>query len=93
MHFCAIHLDDAPRSPEAEEVYVVVPGGSKTAMAVPLDALAQFLPLLERAVGSASRPRCPACAVEIPKLALCPARHANGPILGKPGPRPHDAAV
>jgi hypothetical protein len=82
MHFCAIHLDDAPRSPRAEEVYVVVPGGSKTAMAVPLDALAQFLPLLERAVGGPSRPRCPACAAEIPKLALCPPTHCKPVDLG-----------
>jgi hypothetical protein len=66
MHFCAIHLDDVPSAPDAEEVYVVVPGGSKTAMALPLDALPQFLPLLERAVGGPSRPRCPACGAEIP---------------------------
>ena len=77
MHFCAIHLDDAPRSPDPEEVYVVVPGGSKTAMAVPLDALAQFLLMLERAVGGTSRPRCPTCAAEIPKLDLCPAKHCK----------------
>lgn len=77
MHFCAIHLDDAPAAPAAEEVYVVVPGGSKTAMALPLDTLAQFLPLLERAVGGPSRPRCPTCAAEIPKLALCPATHSK----------------
>jgi hypothetical protein len=77
MHFCAIHLDDAPSAPDAEEVYVVVPGGSKTAMAVPLDALAQFLPLLERAVGGPARPRCPTCAAEIPQLALCPAAYCK----------------
>jgi hypothetical protein len=77
MHFCAIHLDDAPSAPDAEEVYVVVPGGSKTAMAVPLDALEQFLPLLERAVGGAGRPRCPTCAAEIPQLALCAAAYCK----------------
>ncbi len=51
MHFCAIHLDDASWPPEEEQVYVVVPGGGakKTAIAVPLDALPQFLPLLEQA--------------------------------------------
>jgi hypothetical protein len=77
MHFCAIHLDDAPSAPATEEVYLVVPGGSKTALALPLDVLAQFLPVLERAVGGPSRPRCPACAAEVPKLALCPAKHCE----------------
>jgi hypothetical protein len=69
MHFCAIHLDDlgAPDGGE-EEVYVVVPGDAKTALAVPLDALAQFLPLLEQAVGGDAWPRCPACGAAIPRL-------------------------
>jgi hypothetical protein len=77
MHFCAIHLDEASWPPDEEEVYVVVPGGSKTAMVVPLDALAQFLPLLEQAVGGPSPPTCPACAAKIPKLDVCPAAHCD----------------
>jgi hypothetical protein len=83
MHFCAIHLDDdeAPLG-EPEEVYVVVPGTAKTAMAVPLDALPAFLPVLERAVGTESVPQCPVCAAEIPKLRVCPETHCEP---GDPG--------
>jgi len=69
MHFCAIHLDDhgAPDG-GGEDVYVVLPGAAKTALAVPLDALAQVLALLEQAVGSDAWPRCPACGAAIPRL-------------------------
>ncbi len=70
MHFCLVHLDDACGA-AGEEVYVVVPG-SKTAMAVPLDALPEFLPLLERAVGGKYPPECQSCAAAIPKLAVSP---------------------
>ena len=58
MVFCVIHLDDAPCRDADEEVYVIVPDGSKTAIAVPLDALPRFLPLLQRAFG-----RCAAARV------------------------------
>ena len=69
MHFCAIHLDeDGPPCDGEEEVYVVVPGTTKTALAVPLDALSQFLVVLEQAVGGDSRPQCPNCGAAIPKL-------------------------
>jgi hypothetical protein len=83
MHFCAIHLDDegAPLG-EREEVHIVVPGAAKTAMAVPLDALPAFLPVLESAVGTASVLRCPLCDAEIPKLRVCPETHWEG---GDPG--------
>ncbi len=74
MHFCALHLDDASWPPEEEQVYIVVPGGAKkTAIAVPLDALPQFLPLLEQAVGGPSPPTCAVCGAKIPKLRVCPA--------------------
>ncbi|MGH2942095.1 MAG: hypothetical protein ACRDLN_04900 [Solirubrobacteraceae bacterium] len=75
MHFCAVHLDDACRPPDDEEVYVVVPGTTRTAIAVPLDALPHFLPLLEQAVGNDARPACPACAAEIPRLRTSTDRH------------------
>lgn len=69
MVFCALHLDPEDLPPGQEEVYLVMPGGAKTALAVPLDGVPEFLPLLERAIGSASLPRCPACGAEIPRLA------------------------
>jgi hypothetical protein len=76
MHFCAIHLDDAPWPPAEEQVYVVVPGGSrKTAVVVSLDALPRVLPLLEDAVGGTSRPTCSKCAAKIPKLRMSPEAH------------------
>ncbi len=83
MHFCVLHLEDrcGPCCGE-EEVYVVAPGGSKTAIAVPLDALPAFLPLLESAIGGAEHPRCPACEAPIPKLPVCPETHSEG---GDPG--------
>lgn len=69
MHFCAIHLDEDGPAGCGEEVFVVVPGAAKTAIAVPLDGL----PLLEQAVGSESHPLCPACGSEIPRLRrVCP---------------------
>ena len=67
--FCVIHLDDAPRRDGDEEVHVIVPDGSKTAFAVPLDALPRFLPLLERALGAAPLPECSTCAAPIPTFA------------------------
>jgi hypothetical protein len=64
MQFSLIHLDEVPS--DGEEVFVVVPGGTKTAMAVPLDALAQFLPLLAQAAAALPPPRCPACSAQLP---------------------------
>ncbi len=66
MVFCVIHLDDVPCRDGEEEVYVIVPDGSKTAIGVPLDALPRFLPLLKRALGDAPLPECPACATRMP---------------------------
>ena len=84
MHFCAIHLDDLGPCHGEEEVYVVVPDAAKTAMAVPLDALPAFLPVLEHAVGSTSFPRCPACQAELPRLRVCRSHTVNRAILGNP---------
>jgi hypothetical protein len=64
MHFSAIHLADVPSA--GEEVYVVCPGGAKTAIAVPLDALPQFLPLLAQAAADLPPPRCSACSARLP---------------------------
>jgi hypothetical protein len=64
MQFSVINLVEAPS--ESEEVYVVIPGGAKTAIAVPLDDLALFLPLLAQAAGDLPPPRCPACSALLP---------------------------
>ena len=66
MVFCVIHLDDAPCRDVDEKAYVIVPDGSKTAMAVPLDALPRFLPLLQRALDDAPLPECSTCATPMP---------------------------
>jgi hypothetical protein len=78
MHFCAIHVDESACAGESD-VYVVVPGTARTAWAVPRDALPQFLPVLEQAVGSDDRPRCPACGARLPKLAqfVCARAHCE----------------
>jgi hypothetical protein len=78
MHFCAIHVDESACAGESD-VYVVVPGTARTAWAVPRDALPQFLPVLEQAVGSDHRPRCPACGADLPKLAqfVCARAHCE----------------
>jgi hypothetical protein len=68
MHFSLIRLADQPV--EGEEVYVVVPDGSRTAIAVPLDALADFLPILDEARSELAAPRCPACWAKLPAIIL-----------------------
>lgn len=85
MHFCAIHLLDLAAPPGCEEeVLVVVPDSGKTAIAVPLDALAAFLPLLEQVVGHADRPQCRGCGAAIPKLkeVVCPGSRCATPDPG-----------
>jgi hypothetical protein len=64
MQFSLIHLAEVPCA--GEEVFLVVPGGTKTAMAVPLDALPQFLPLLAQAAEGLPPPCCPACSAPLP---------------------------
>jgi len=64
MHFSLIHLAEVPR--EGEEAFVVIPGGAKTVIAVPLDALPHFLPLLAQAAKGLPPPRCAACSARLP---------------------------
>jgi hypothetical protein len=68
VHFSLIRLAAEPS--DGEEVYVVVPDGSKTAIAVPLDALPDFLPILEQARSGLAPPRCPACWARLPAIVL-----------------------
>lgn len=64
-----MNLDDEPSADE--EVYLLTPGDpSKTAIAVPLDALPRFLPVLERARSGLPPACCPACSDELPGGAL-----------------------
>jgi hypothetical protein len=70
MMFCVIHLDPPCPSAEDDEVYVVVPGSAKTAIALPLDALPGLLPVLEQAVGDLPPPQCVACGAEMPSLPM-----------------------
>jgi hypothetical protein len=64
MHFSLIHLGEVPS--EDEEAFIVIPGGAKTVIAVPLDALPHFLPLLAQAASGLPPPRCPACSARLP---------------------------
>jgi hypothetical protein len=70
MMFCLIHLDPPCPTPEDDEVYVVVPGSAKTAIALPLDALPGLLPVLEQAVGDLPPPQCADCGAEMPSLPM-----------------------
>ena len=64
MQFSVVHLAEVPS--EGEEVFIVVPGGPRTAIGVPLDALPQFFPLLAEATAKLPPPRCPACSALLP---------------------------
>lgn len=75
MVFCVIHRDSRRATHEDEEVYVVVPGAAKTAIAVALDALPQFLPLLEQAVRELPVSHCAACNATLPSFAVCSSPH------------------
>jgi len=68
MHFSLIRLAAQPF--DREEVYVVVPDESKTAIAVPLDALPDFLPILDEARSGLPAPRCPSCWAKLPAIVL-----------------------
>lgn len=62
MHFHLMHIDDEPRPVDAEEeVYLVTPGGEKTALAVPLDAVPKVLELLAEVYEGAPEQVCDAC--------------------------------
>lgn len=69
MLFCLLHLEDTFGRSRAEEVYVVMPDGSKAAFALPIGALPEFLPLLDEATGDGPLPECPTCQSMIPALA------------------------
>lgn len=80
MVYCYVHLEDAPESAGGdEEIFIVVPDTSKIALAVPLDALPQFLPLLQRAVGDLPMPECPACTATMPCRVVCSSPHSEPP--------------
>jgi len=64
MRFCLIHLPDDAATADPE-VILVVPGCERTAIAVPLDALPEFLALLDEAVELGEQ-RCPACDASLP---------------------------
>ena len=64
MRFCLIHLDSSPRA--GEEAAVLVPGGERVAMMVPLDVLPDFLPLLHEATEALGTPLCDGCGEPLP---------------------------
>ena len=65
MSFHLIHVDDDVRSDEHEEAYVLMPGAAKTAIAVPIDALPGFMPVLAESVNGLPAQRCPDCGEPI----------------------------
>jgi hypothetical protein len=67
MHFALMHIDETA-APD-EEALIAVPGAAKTVIAVPLDALPHFLPILDQAVADQPRACCPACSAELPARA------------------------
>ena len=60
MCFCLIHVHNSPTCGD-EEVMVFVPGADKVAIAVPLGALPEFLPILHAASDGLGDQCCPAC--------------------------------
>ena len=56
-----------------------MPDTSKVALAVPLDALPEFLTVLERAVGDLPMPQCPACTATMPSRVVCCSPHTEPP--------------
>ena len=79
MVYCYVYLDDAPEPAGDEEIFIVVPDTSKIALAVPLDALPAFLPVLQRAVGDLPMPECPACTATMPCRVVCSSAHNEPP--------------
>jgi hypothetical protein len=68
-----IHLDDT-----SDELTVVVPGGEKVAIMVPLDALPAFLPVLEEAAEELPEQCCETCGVPLPGQPPAVNGHAQG---------------
>lgn len=78
MHFVLMHVFN--EASPGEEVILLVPGEpSKTAIAVPLDALPNFLPILERARSGLPPACCPNCSVQLP--AQAPATDVDTTLL------------
>lgn len=65
MRFSLIHLDGDGGS---DTVTVVVPGGEKVAVRLPLDALPEFLPLLDDATAGLPEQCCEQCGEALPGL-------------------------
>jgi hypothetical protein len=53
---------------DCDEVMLTVPGAARAVIAIPLDALPEFLPLLHQATEDLGKQRCPACAAALPGL-------------------------
>lgn len=65
MHFVLMNVSSEPS--QEEEVYLLVPGDpSRTAIAVPLDALPDLLPILEQARTGLPAACCPQCSAQLP---------------------------
>jgi hypothetical protein len=60
VRFSLIHVDGS------DTLTVVVPGGERTAIMVPLDALPEFLPLLDEALEELPEQCCGACGEPLP---------------------------
>ncbi|MEA2126566.1 MAG: hypothetical protein QOI80_3348 [Solirubrobacteraceae bacterium] len=63
MRFSLIHIDEG-----SDELTVVVPGGERAAIMVPLDALPAFLPILDEAIETLPEQCCAACDEPLPGL-------------------------
>jgi hypothetical protein len=61
-----MHMDEAVRPfNEGEEVYVLTPGGDRTALAVPLDAIPKVLELLAESLDGIPEQVCEHCGSEL----------------------------
>jgi hypothetical protein len=65
VRFSLIHLDGDGGS---DTVTLIVPGGKKVAVMLPLDALPEFLPLLDEATARLPEQCCAQCGEALPGL-------------------------
>jgi hypothetical protein len=63
VRFSLIHIGDG-----SDTLTVVVPGGERTAIMVPVDALPAFLPLLDEAIEELPEQCCERCGERLPGL-------------------------